>query len=182
MHHTRSAACLVQYMFPKENRHLATSSCMSLSIAGRGTLSSAKSVCHFSLLNEPRMPREKAIVSTFHPDNRASSLSRSGRYRSSLYASVSVCQSSTPSFGPVNSSMKTTSVPSGQPRRLAVSGVCSRRVLHHPQRGPSACRRCHGTYFAMQSWSQEGPQFLSGHLLHQLWTPDERTTRGWPSL
>ena len=164
MHHTRSAACLVRYISPKEIRHLATSSCMSLSIAGRGTLSRARSARHFSSLNEPRMPREKAIVSTFHPGNSAASLSRSGRYRSSLYASVRVCQSSAPSFGRVNSSMKTTrrpTVPSGQPRRLAVSGVCSRRALHHHQRGPSPRRRVHRTYFAIQSWSQEGPQFLA---------------------
>jgi hypothetical protein len=169
-------------MSPNETRHLATSSCMSLSIAGRGILSRARSVRHFSSLNEPRMPREKAIVSTFHPGNCAASLSRSGRYRSSLYASVRVCQSSAPSFERVNSSMKTTRRPSGQPRRLAVSGVCLRRVLHHPQRGPSPRRRGHSTFFAIQSWSQEGSQFLSGHLLHQLWTPDEWTTRGWPSL
>ena len=34
-HHTRSAACLVRYVSPKETRHLAISSCMSLSIARR---------------------------------------------------------------------------------------------------------------------------------------------------
>ena len=59
----------------------------------------SRSVCHFSYLYEPLMPREKITISTFHPD-------RSAEILAELCASVRACQSSIQSFGCVNSGLK----------------------------------------------------------------------------
>ena len=51
------------------------------------------------------MPREKAIVSTFHPGRSAVILSLRVAYCSSSYAPVVDYQFRSPSFGQVNSSI-----------------------------------------------------------------------------
>ena len=72
-------------------------------MVGPGTLNFSRSACHLSSLYEPRMPKEKAMVSTFHQGTSLAIFSLRGAYLSSLYASVLACQSPAQSFGRVNS-------------------------------------------------------------------------------
>ena len=74
-------------------------------MVGPGILSFSRSSRHLFLLYEPRMPKEKVTVSTFQLGRSPESLSLSGAYRFSLFASVFDCQSLAQSFGRVNSSI-----------------------------------------------------------------------------
>jgi hypothetical protein len=97
-----------------------------------------------------------------------------------------VCQSSAPSFGWVNSSMKTTRRPqwtaqaSGRFRRMLEESAASSPTRTRSSLASSSHIRCHSDGSVMESNGTSIP--LRPSTLHQLWTPYERTTPGWPSL
>ena len=97
----RVAARLVLYRSPSTARLRVTICCIIAAMVGQGTLNFSRSSRHLSSLYEPRMRKEKAMVSAFHPGRSLAIFSLRGAYRSSLYASVLACQSPAQSFGRV---------------------------------------------------------------------------------